>query len=215
MTLTIKLWGRRTSINVQKVMWALAELNLEYDHTELGGSFGGLDDESYVELNPHQLVPTLVDGSLVLWESNAILRYLGDAYGRNSLFGSTSAARAESDMWMEWYQSSVYAHFQTIFHQSVKLPAAERNSAVLEHAQSMVFKQFALFDRKLESSTFINGDKLTLGDVPMAACLYRYFTMDIERPEYPQILRYYKRLTQRSTYRDNVMIDYGSLRAKN
>ena len=211
----IKLWGRRTSINVQKVMWVLAELNLEYDRLDLGGSFGGLTDTSYVKINPHQKVPTLVDGEVVVWESNAILRYLGGAYGCDALFGATTATRAESDMWMEWYQSSVYASFQTLFHQTVKLPIGERSKAIREKAQANVSKQFALFDSNLATRAFINGEHLTLGDVPMAASLYRYFTMDIERTEYPNISRYYARLTQRSSYRDNVMIDYESLRAKN
>lgn len=210
----IKLWGRRTSINVQKVMWVLAELGLEYDRVDVGGSFGGLNDAAYTAINPNQQIPTLVDGDTVLWESNAVLRYLGDAYGRNAIFGSTPAARGASDMWMEWYQSSVYANFQTVFHQCVKLPRAERCAEVLEQAQQRVFKKFALFNDKLESSAFINGDRVGLGDVPMATSLYRYYTMDIERPNFPHIARYYEQLTQRAAYSENVMIDYESLRSK-
>ncbi|ASJ72738.1 glutathione S-transferase family protein [Granulosicoccus antarcticus] len=208
----IKLFGRSTSINVQKVMWVLAELNLKYDRFDVGGAFGGLNDAEYIALNPHQKVPTLVDDTVVLWESNAILRYLADAYGRDVIFGTTPAARGTSDMWMEWYQNSVYPNFQAIFHQKVRLRSTERSSDVLARAQDVVFKQFSLFDSKLESTEFINGDHLTLGDVPMAACLYRYFTMDIERPDYPQIARYYESLTQRSTFSENVMINYDSLR---
>jgi len=210
----IELWGRQTSINVQKVMWVLAELKLSYNRIDAGGSFGGLDHPAYIALNPHQKIPTLVDGTAVLWESNAVLRYLADAYGQEIIIGSTPAERAASDMWMEWYQNSVYANFQTIFHHTVKLPHAARDAQILERAQSSVYKQFSLFNSKLESSAFINGDQLSLGDIPMAACLYRYFTMDIERPDYPQIKRYYNDLTQRNAYSENVMISYESLRAK-
>ncbi len=208
------LWGRRTSINVQKVMWILAELDVEYERIDVGGTFGGLGDERYMALNPHQKVPTLEDGSVVLWESNAILRYIGCAYGAGSLFGSTAADRGRSDMWMEWFQSSVYSSFQTVFHQTVKLPNVERNVDVLKRAQDDIFRQFALYDSVLESSAYINGDQLTLGDIPMAACLYRYFTMNIDRPDYTQISRYYKCLMQRPAFRENVMIDYESLRSK-
>lgn len=208
----INLWGRRTSINVQKVMWVLAELGIEYERFDAGGVFGGLSESTYTQLNPHQKVPTLVDGSAVLWESNAIVRYLGDAYGRDVIFGSTPAARAKSDMWMEWYQNSVYSNFQTIFHQKVKLPKAERSPDVLARAQEVVYKQFALFNSSLASSEFINGERLSLGDVPMAACLYRYFTMDMDRPDHDHIARYYKSLTQRRAFSENVMIDYESLR---
>ena len=208
------LWGRRTSINVQKVMWILAELDVEYERIDVGGTFGGLGDERYMALNPHQKVPTLEDGSVVLWESNAILRYIGCAYGAGSLFGSTAADRGRSDMWMEWFQSSVYSSFQTVFHQTVKLPNVERNVDVLKRAQDDIFRQFALYDSVLESSAYINGDQLTLGDIPMATCLYRYFTMNIDRPDYTQISRYYKDLMRRPAFRENVMIDYESLRSK-
>ena len=208
----ICLWGRRTSINVQRVMWVLAELELDYERRDAGGSFGGLDDEAYVALNPHKKIPTLVDGDVVLWESNAIIRYLADAYGRDTIFGPTPAARGTSDMWMEWYQNSVYPNFQAIFHQTVRLPDSERNPDILARAQTVVRNEFAHFERQLESTKFIAGDSLTLGDVPMAACLYRYYTMDIQRPEYEEIARYYERLTQRTTYKDNVMISYDSLR---
>lgn len=208
----IHLWGRRTSINVQKVMWVLAELKLDYERSDVGGAFGGLNNEAYTALNPHRQVPTLVDGNTVLWESNAILRYLADAYGKDIIFGSTPAARGTSDMWMEWYQSSVYSQFQAIFYQTVRLPHAERSPDILAKAKEVVFKQFSLFNSTLETRPFINGDQLTLGDVPMAACLYRYYTMDIVRPDYPMIARYYDTLTKRPTFSENIMIDYESLR---
>ena len=209
----IVLWGRRTSINVQKVMWILAELKLDYERYDAGGSFGGLNDDAYIALNPHKKIPTLIDDSVVFWESNAIIRYLADAYGQNTLFDVTPSQRGTSDMWMEWYQNSVYANFQTIFHQTVRLPHSQRSPQVLAQAQEVVNREFAHFNSKLESGEFINGDHLSLGDVPMAACLYRYFTMDIERPDYKMIARYYENLTQHPLYRDNVMIDYESLRA--
>ena len=208
----ICLWGRRTSINVQRVMWVLAELQLDYERRDIGGSFGGLNDEAYIALNPHRKIPTLVDDSVILWESNAIIRYLADAYGKEKIFGATPAARGMSDMWMEWYQNSVYFSFQTIFHQTVRLPEKERDPDILARAQKVVSKEFAHFESRLKSSDFAGGSELTLGDVPMAACLYRYYTMDIQRPEHTLIARYYERLTQRATYRDNVMISYDSLR---
>lgn len=208
------LWGRRTSINVQKVMWVLAELEIEYERIDVGGTFGGLRDERYVALNPHQKVPTFEDGSVVLWESNAILRYIGFTYGADRIFGSTAAERARSDMWMEWFQNSVYSSFQTVFHQKVKLPIVERNADVLKRAQDDVFKQFALYDSVLESSAYIHGNKLTLGDIPMGTCLYRYFTMNIDRPVYTQISRYYEDLMQRPAFREHVMVDYESLRSR-
>lgn len=210
----ITLWGRSTSINVQKVMWLLAELKVQYTRIDCGGAFGGLDDPAYVALNPNRTVPTLVDGDVVIWESNAILRYLAGTYGPKTSFGGTPAQRALGDNWMEWYQTSVYARFQAIFHQTVRLPMADRDAGILAGAVAVVDQKFQLIESVLQTRPCIAGDHLTLGDIPMAASLYRYYTMDIERPQLPAIERYYQRLTQHPPYRDNVMISYESLRAK-
>jgi glutathione S-transferase len=210
----ITLWGRKTSINVQKVMWLLEELGLEYERIDRGGAFGGLNDPDYVKLNPTRLVPTLKDGDLVLWESNAILRYLADAYGAGTSFGGTAAQRAAADKWMEWYQSSVYGPFQAVFYQMVRLPIADRNADTMNKMLDTVHAQFALFDSMIQTQPFINGHNLTLGDIPMAACLYRYHTMGLDRPPFARLDAYYQRLTEHAPYRNNVMINYDSLRPK-
>jgi glutathione S-transferase len=210
----ITLWGRKTSINVQKVMWLLAELGLEYERFDRGAAFGGLDDPDYVAMNPNRLVPTLKDGDLVLWESNAILRYLADAYGAGTSFGGTPAQRASADKWMEWYQSSVYASFQAIFYQMVRLPEKDRDPETLKRMMDIVYPKFAQFDSVVQTQPFINGPELTIGDIPMAACLYRYHTMGLDRPVFAGLDAYYQQLTEHAPYRDTVMINYDSLRPK-
>lgn len=209
----LKLWGRDTSINVQKVAWVLTELNLAYERIDIGGAFGGLDDPAYTALNPNRRIPTLVDGDMVLWESNAIVRYLADAYGREAIWGANPKGRAEADMWMEWYQNNVYVNFQAVFYQKIRLPQDRRDPVLLRKALDQVSEQFALFDKVLQGQDFIAGDRLTIGDVPMAACLYRYYTMDIERPNFTALARYYARLSAHPAYQATVMINYDSLRA--
>ena len=66
----LKVWGRRSSFNVQKVMWLLGELSLAHEHTEVGGKFGGLDDPSFLAMNPHGRVPVLRDDDAIVWESH-------------------------------------------------------------------------------------------------------------------------------------------------
>jgi glutathione S-transferase len=210
----ITLWGRDTSINVQKVMWLLAELGLEYERIDCGGAFGGLKDPAYTAMNPNQTVPTLVDGDLVLWESNAILRYLADAYGAKTSFGGTAKQRAAADKWMEWYQSSVYASFQGIFYQKIRLRAAERNTETLATLMQIVTTQLSLADAVLQRQFFMGGDAISLADIPLAASLYRLYTMEIDRPAFAGIDAYYERLKNHAPYRDCVMISYESLRAK-
>lgn len=80
----LKILGRTTSFNVQKVLWLADELSLEYDHIELGGKFGGLDSQEFARLNPMKKVPVLVDEQHSIWESHTILRYLAAKYGDNN-----------------------------------------------------------------------------------------------------------------------------------
>lgn len=209
----IKLWGRATSVNVQKVAWVLAELDLPFDRIDAGGAFGGLDDPDYIALNPNKRVPTLIDGDLVLWESSAICRYLVDAYGSVGLLkGATASNRARADMWMEWFQNTVYANFISLFYQSVRLPPSQRDPATRDHAIDALTKALVIFDDVLADRRFINGDQLGLGDIPTGSFLYRYYTMDISRPALPHLKRYYAQLSERQPYQDHVMVDYSSLR---
>ncbi|MEP5155371.1 glutathione S-transferase family protein [Planktotalea sp.] len=209
----IKLWGRATSVNVQKAAWVIAELDLPCERIDAGGAFGGLNDPAYIALNPNRRVPTLIDGDLVLWESNAICRYLGQAYGRADMFDPSNAkAQGQADMWMEWFQNNVYANFIALFYQAVRLPPSQRDAKSRSAALDGLCRALEIFDAALADREFICGDRLSLGDIPTGSCLYRFFTMDIERPSLPNIERYYETLTQRKTYHDTVMVDYSSLR---
>ncbi|MEP4197900.1 MAG: glutathione S-transferase N-terminal domain-containing protein [Aliishimia sp.] len=213
MTRRIKLWGRATSVNVQKVIWAINELNLSCDRIDAGGQFGGLDDPAFIALNPNKRVPTLIDGNVVLWESNSICRYLSQAYGTGtSLKGATLQDHAQADMWMEWFQNNVYANFIDLFYQAVRLPPSQRDPAKHSKALDALCMSLSLFDASLANCRFILGEQLSLGDIPIGACLYRFYTMDIDRPELPNLERYYAELADRPSYQNAVMVEYDSLR---
>lgn len=209
----LKLWGRATSYNVQKVAWVLAELDLDHTRIDAGGAFGGLDDPDYIALNPNKRVPTLIDGDLVLWESNAICRYIVDAYATYpTLKCRTATKHGQADMWMEWFQSTVYTNSIAIFYQTVRLPPSKRSVQKRNALLCALTEALGIFEASLKDRQFILGDHLTLGDIPTGAFLYRYYTMDIERPHLPHLERYYEDLKKRSAYQDAVMVDYSSLR---
>ncbi|QPM90490.1 glutathione S-transferase family protein [Pseudooceanicola algae] len=210
----MKLYGRKTSINVQKVRWLLGELGAAHDLEEMGGAFGGLDTAEFGAMNPNRLVPVLKDGDLVLWESNAILRYLARNYAGGRFEGGSAAEIAQADMWMEWFQSQAYPQIITIFYQTVRLPRAERDPAVRDAAVQRLNVAWEMLDGHLQGRSFLVGDQLTLGDIVIGASLYRYFTMEFERPSLPALEAYYDRLQQRPAYGDGIMVSYESLRAK-
>lgn len=208
----MRLWGRKTSVNVQKVLWALEELGLDYERLDAGGAFGGLDDPAYLAMNPMRKVPTLVDGDLVIWESNAVVRYLARAYG-GPLAGRDPVEAGRADMWMEWFQNNPYPQFIALFYQLVRLPRDERDAAKRDHAIKVVSENFAILDRHLSDRDFVSGNTFTMGDIPVGSALYRYYTMDFDRPNLPALAAYYDRLSQRPAYRETVMTSYDSLRA--
>ena len=195
--------GRRNSANVQKVMWALGELSLEYVRKDVGGSFGYPDDYP----NPNNIVPTLQDEQLVVWESNACVRYLARTYGQGTLWPNEPSALTEADIWMEWQRSDISTAFFPLFQMLVRgLPATPKqiNKKVAGCGQ-----RFAQLDQQLEGRQFICGDQLTMADIVNGAMAYRYFTLPIERPELPNMEKWYQRLCARPAYQKHVMIEYG------
>jgi glutathione S-transferase len=95
----LKIWGRASSSNVQKVLWCCAELDLPFERIDLGGPFGGNRDPEYLQLNPNGLVPTVKDGDLIMWESNTICRYLASTRNGERLYPRDPAARTHVERW--------------------------------------------------------------------------------------------------------------------
>ena len=209
------LFGRTTSVNVQKVLWTLEELGIDYERTDLGGAFGGLESPEYVAMNPNQRVPTLIDGDLTLWESNAIVRYLAQTYGRDAFGDRMPADIARADMWMEWFQNNCYTHFIALFYQTVRLRKAERDPNKRDQATAALTDSFAILNKHLLEHEFVAGDQVSMGDFVVGSSLYRYFNMDFQRADLPAVKRYYDRLAQREAYRGTVMTSYDNLRPNN
>ncbi|MGB3718952.1 MAG: glutathione S-transferase [Proteobacteria bacterium] len=209
----LKVWGRKTSINVQKVMWTVAELGLVHQRIDAGGQFGGLDTDEFGKLNPNRLVPVIDDNGFVLWESNAIVRYLAAVYGREKLGSADERQRALADQWMEWANSTLYSDIiATCFLGLIRTPAKDRNVAAIEKAAKRVGERLAILDAQLAGRSYILGDQLTAADIGCGSLMYRYFTLDIPRPRLENVEAWYQRLTERRAYQDHVMIDYQALK---
>ena len=209
----LKIWGRKTSVNVQKVMWAVAELGLPHERIDAGGPFGKTDTAEYGAMNPNRLVPVLEDDGLVLWESNAIVRYLAGRYGKAGLMPADFMGAARADQWMDWMLSSLYPDLiTTLFQQFVRVTVTERNAALVEAAAQRGREKLTILDKQLAGRPFILGDTLTMADIAVGSLLYRYHTMPIARPSLQNVEAYYQRLTSGKTYQDHVMIDWVAMK---
>lgn len=202
----LKVWGRNNSINVQKVMWTVAELGLDHRRIDAGGRFGGLDTPDYGVLNPNRLVPVIEDGDMVVWESNAIVRYLAARYGEGGLWPADPALRAQADKWMDWKITSLQPDMTVVFWGLVRTPPEQRDTARIETAAERLGRTFAILDDHLADRRCVAGDELTMGDIPVGAACYRYHALPIRRPALPNLESWYARLQEREAFRSQVMI---------
>lgn len=210
----LKIWGRANSINVQKVMWTVAELGLEHERIDVGGKHGGLDTPEQLARNPHGLIPVIDDDGTVIWESHAIVRYLAAQYGEGGLWPDDPAARASADMWMEWAQTVLQRDFIQFFWNLYRTPEEHHDHALLAELNKTCGEDFQTLDRLLGDRPFMTGDHLTYGDIPIATQFYRYFTLDIDRPSVPNVEAWYDRLKSNAAYATHVMVPYEDLKAR-
>lgn len=208
------LWGRKSSCNVQKVMWTLYELGLPHEHIEVGGKFGGTDDPAYLAMNPNGRVPTLKDGELVVWESDAVVRYLCAQYSAGDLWPQDPVERATADQWMAWGTTTLMADWIMLFWRLVRTPPDKHNPEVIARHLKGSIAAFKLLDAHLQSREFIAGDRLTMADITAGMPLYRWFEMEIDRPPMPNVEAYYARLRGRPAYRDGICVPYDDLVAR-
>jgi len=211
----LKIWGRNTSINVQKVMFAVGELGLEHQRFDFGGPFGGLDTPEYGLLNPNRLVPTIDDNGFVLWESNAIVRHLAQRYGRGTLSPADEMTFARADSWMDWSLTSLYSDvILTCFLQLIRTPARERHAGQVETAARRAGEKLAILNQQLAGRSFIVGEQITIADIAVGTLMYRYFNMAIPRPSLPHVEAWYGRLLKRPAYQTHVMIDFQAMKVE-
>lgn len=202
----LRIWGRTSSSNVQKVMWAVAELGLAYERIDVGGAFGGLDTPEYLAMNPNRLIPVVNDGGTVIWESNAILRYLAASYGSGGLWPEDPAVRSATDRWMDWQLTTVQPGLQPVFWGLIRTAPDKRDMAAIRAGAERLVQAMTILDRHLADRTFIAGDVLTMGDIPVGVAAWRFFSLDIVRPELPHLAAWYRRLQEREAYRAHVML---------
>ncbi|MDX2257775.1 MAG: glutathione S-transferase family protein [Hyphomicrobiaceae bacterium] len=205
----IKIWGRTTSVNVQKALWAAAETGQAFEQIDVGGPFGGLDTPEFATLNPARQIPVLQDGDFTLWESGAIVGYLLDSYGCDRVGPRNSRERALAQQWCDWFQFEPFRNINVdCFIQLVRTPASERNLAQVAAGAKKAGQNLAILERHLDGRSYIVGDRLGAADIVIGGLMHRYTTLPIERPHLPNLERWHAGLMDRPGYRTYVMVDW-------
>ena len=201
----LKVWGRKNSANVQKVMWAIGELKLPHERIDIAGAFGKNREGPYLALNPNGLVPTLEDGDLVLWESNTIVRHLARAHGKGSLEPADPKARARASQWMDWQLSVLGPAIHETFWGLVRTAPEKRNLAAIETSITRTTAAITILDAQLARTAYVAGDEFSMGDIPVGIFGYRFHALVKERPPFPHFERWFAAISARPAFRDHIL----------
>jgi glutathione S-transferase len=202
----LRIWGRANSVNVQKVLWCLRELDLAYERIDAGMAFGRNRESDYLAKNPNGRIPTLEDGDFVLWESNSIMRYLVLAYAPNSsLYPQAAKQRASVDRWLDWTLSTLQPIERPVFWGLVRTPVAERDMVAIQKDADAAAVQWRIIDAQLATRRFVEGEVFTLADLALGTYTRRWFGVEgIHKPALPHLERWYAQFADRPGFQQFV-----------
>lgn len=210
----LTIWGRRSSSNVQALMWCVGELGLPHVRHDAGHIYGVTDTAEFLAMNPNGTVPVLIDGDgEPIWETGAIVRYLAARYGAEEFWPADPSRRAQVDKWADWAKINVTLGFTVpIFWRVVRTAPSKRDPNAIASALQALNQKLAIAERQLNRQSYLAGPSLTVADIQFGHVLYRYYDIGITRAPFPAIERYYRLLEQRPAFRQHVMVPYDELR---
>ena len=200
----IQLYGRRNSINVQKVSWALCELNIEFKWHDEHGKFGTVNVENYEKLNPQLIVPTLDHNGTIINQSNNIVRYLYRKYTDVYEISNTEDI-AIAEQWMEFQATDLQLNMTPIFWGLVRNPPEDRDQDLIDKNIILLNKKFEIFDNFLEGHEYILNNSFGMSDIIMGVATYRYNSLPIERPNLVNLQNWYKKISNRNCFKKNIL----------
>ncbi len=200
----LRILGKPTSINVRKVLWTCAELALPHEFEAWGTGYRDTNTPEFLALNPNALVPVVVDGDAVLWESNTICRYLAGKHGRDDLLARDPLARARVEQWMDWQGGDMNNAWRYAYMGLVRNSPAHQDAAAIAASAASWNRHMGILERQLaQAGDFVTGPTFTLADIGLGLAVNRWFLTPIARPELPHVQAYYDRLAERPGYREH------------
>ena len=200
----LKMWGRNTSSNVQKAMWAVGELKLPCERIDVGGAYGKTKEPFYLAMNPNSLVPTLEEeDGFTLWESNSVVRYLAGKHG-GTLEPKDPKVRAKASQWMDWQLSVIGPAITPVFWGLIRTPPEKRDQGAIDAGKEKTTAACKILDEQLGKTRFVAGDDFSYGDIPVGVMCYRYRQLVPGRPATPNLDRWYDAISSRKAFKDHV-----------
>jgi glutathione S-transferase len=202
----LKILGRKNSSNVQKVLWACDEVGVAFEREDYGLQFGKNKEPAYLAMNPNGTIPTIIDNGFVLWESNVIVRYIGAKYGLGKIMPQDIQERFVAEQWMDWQQTVANPAINPVFQGMVRTKPEDRDIAAIRVARDKLAAAMAILDGRLAKAAYLAGLRFSVADIPLGIITYRWYTMDIERENYPNVRAWYERLCERPAFKKHIMV---------
>ncbi|EPF6395240.1 glutathione S-transferase family protein [Proteus mirabilis] len=202
----LKVWGRKNSSNVKKVLWCLKELQAPYEQIDVGGPFGGLHEANYLALNPNASIPTLQDDDFALWESNTIIRYLCTKYENYHLYPTDVKQRANVEKWMDWSNGSLFSPIQQMMINLVRTPKEQQDPQLVQSLKAKLNQLIKIADDQLAKTAYFAGDYFSLADITIAPLVYPWLEVCQEGANYPHLQRWFAQLSENQIFRDVVLL---------
>lgn len=196
----LTLWGRENSINVQKVLWTLVELGMPFERIDAGLEFGVNNTDEFRQMNPNGLVPVIRDGDFVLWESQAIMRYLARQDEAHRLLPADAQQAALVDQWLDWSTGTVWPDMKPVFRNMVRTPRDQWNWPAIEAGLKGLDDDMRILAGTLDARPYVASDDFSLADIPLALIVHRWYLLDIERKNWPSVRDWYERIKERAGF---------------
>ncbi len=203
----LKVWGRNTSSNVQKVIWGLAEMKIPFERIDVGGAFGKTKESFYLAMNPNSLVPVLEEeDGFTLWESNSILRYVAAKHANRTLEPADLKTRALAHKWMDWQLSVLGPSITPVFWGLIRTPPEKRDAGAIAAGKERTINAAKIMDAQLGKTKFMASDEFSYGDIPVGIMIYRYMQLIPERPATPNLDRWYAAISSRPAFKEQIAV---------
>ncbi|QIE91427.1 glutathione S-transferase family protein [Pseudomonas nitroreducens] len=197
----LKILGKRSSINVRKVLWACAELGLPFEREDWGSGYNDVNTDTFKALNPNAMVPVLIDGDFLLWESNTILRYLANRHGNGALYSRDAMARARVDQWLDWQASDLNRAWSHAFMALVRCSPKHADARQVQRSLEDWHRFMRVLDGQLvDTDAYVAGGDFSLADIAIGLSVHRWYQTPFEHPHLDAVDAYYRRVKQRNGF---------------
>ncbi|MBF8724078.1 MULTISPECIES: glutathione S-transferase family protein [Pseudomonas] len=198
----LTVWGRERGLCVKKVLWCLEDLGLNFERIDAGRQYGRTHEEEYLRLNRNGLVPTLLDDDFVLWESNAIMRYLARQYGNDTLYPLEPRLHADVNRWLDWSMGALWPDIVPLFTSLIRTEPAKRDQAAIKVQSERIARNWLILDEYLQGKQYVTGEHFTIADIALGVLAQTYETFELDnKPDAPHLAAWYARISERPGFK--------------